>query len=124
MLHISDLHLRPTQQTVLQESASFRLQCAAEVLENIKNDLRECVDLKLRGEKQTLHWDELNAMTISPIDPATSFSKSKILEEKMQREEGEDLTFAHDLPGNEAVKSPHTIRHRPSPAPTRSAVDL
>ena len=124
MLHISDLHLRPTQQTVLQESASFRLQCAAEVLENIKNDLRECVDLKLRGEKQTVHWDELNAMTISPIDPATSFSKSKILEEKIHREEIADLTIAHDLPGNEAVKTPHTTRHRPSPAPTRSAVDL
>jgi hypothetical protein len=118
MLHISDLHLGLTQSTASQESASFRLQCAAEFLENIKTDLRECV--KMRQNKPTL-CDHLNTtQAISPIDPAVSFCKSKILEEKM-----EQADFAHrDFPGNKAVNSPQVTRFHQYPASTRSALEL
>jgi hypothetical protein len=90
MLHISDLHLKPTRQMISEESASYRLQCAAETLDNIKNDLHdlhECVNLNLGRKKPTIRfWDELNPTQTNSVDAVVSGSKSKILEEKLQNE--------------------------------------
>jgi hypothetical protein len=94
---------------ISEESASYRLQCAAETLDNIKNDLHdlhECVNLNLGRKKPTIRfWDELNPTQTNSVDAVVSGFKSKILEEKLQNGERLDPSSAHlHLPANEAVK--------------------
>jgi hypothetical protein len=108
---------------ISQTNASFRLQCAAETLENIKNDLRECVDLKLRQKKPTTirFWDELNPKQPAPQDSAVSDFKSTILEEKIHSEERTELIISHpSLLGNAAANSAQAIGHHPFLSMTRS----